>query len=129
MPLNFMRVVALSAVLAGTIASAQVLQTSKLPPAAYTGTANQNFPQPQVDVAALANKVAALENKVSALESKLAAMQVNIDKLLTHTHDVNTSLDFSSTVVSDIHSIQRTVVIPIGNFGHPSGVSGQPKFK
>ncbi len=121
---------------ASSVASAQSVQPIKCQGTnCQTGMA-PGFPQPQVDVNALLGKIASLEQKVAALEAKQAALDAkqtatdgNVGKLMTHTHDVNTSFDFSSTVVSDINSAHQTVVIPLGNFGHPSGVSGQPKFK
>ncbi len=129
------RLTALSALLVSSVVSAQIVQTNKCP-GCTVGGGNPGYPQPQVDVNALASKVAALELKVSALEAKLTALDAketatdgNVTKLMTHTHDVTTSFDFSSTVVSDIHQNTATVVIPIGSFGKPAGVSGQPKFK
>ncbi len=135
LPSHFIQAIALSTLIASSIASAQTVQERKCQGNMCSAVNAQNYLQPQVDVNALANKVASLEQKLTAVEAKLSALDAkqtqadgNVTKLLTHTHDVTTRFDFSSTVVSDIKSNAATVVIPIGNFGHPQGSAGQPKF-
>lgn len=123
---RLIRLAAVSAVIAGSVASAQIVKTVPCP-GCTVGGGVPNYPT--VDVNALATRVSALEQKLAALEAKYAVTDGNVTKLMTHTHDVTTSFDFSSSVVSDINSAHQTVAIPIGTFGHPAGVSGAPKFK
>ncbi len=132
---HFIRLAALSALIVSSVASAQIVQANKCPGNNCMAGGVPNYPQPQIDVNALATKVSVLEQKLAALEAKFTALDAKytatdgkVTKLMTHTHDVTTSFDFSSTVVSDIHQNTATVVIPIGNFGKPGGVAGQPKF-
>ncbi len=136
MSFHTIRLAALSMLIVSNMASAQIVQPNKCPGNNCMPGGVPNYPQSQIDVNALASKVTALEQKLTALEAKVTALEAkhaatdgNVTKLMTHTHDVATNFDFSSTVVSDIHQNTATVVIPIGNFGKPAGVAGQPKFK
>jgi uncharacterized coiled-coil protein SlyX len=137
----FFRAIALSALFASCAASAQMVQAAKCP-AAGCQTAPPSFPTAQANTQILENRVATLESKIATLEGKLAALESkfaaqdgkisahegDINKLMNHTHDVNTSFNFSSTVVSDINGAHKTVAIPLSGFGSPHGSSGKPKF-